>query len=249
LPAGIIVDAMMRSRSSSPWARSSYRPARDCCCVCVVTFATCGVTSGATGDGAIVFVTSVFTLTGAVACDGGVTTGAVAATGAGVGAGVGVGDGVGVTVTVGAGVGTGVGAGVGVGPGVTVLGGVECRTVTGVECPSTCAGALARCSVTSCAGATAGNGATTACGTVVTCGLGSGRARTMAGAVACCGTANDGVWPPPGPARKRGNAAAPATAPARRTAATTPFVIPLMVPTQSADYLTRKGYRQVGTRA
>lgn len=158
-----------------------------------------------------------------------------------VGAGVIVG--VGVAAGVAAGDGAGVmGVGVCAGGEVVGFGGAtRRRTATGFECPSTCWRETAAAAWTRSTGAD---------GTLMAaCGTCSGRARTIAGAAAPWGTAIGDVWLPPGPARKRGNAAAPATAPARRTAAMTPFVIPLMVPTSSAEYLTRKGYRQVGTRA
>lgn len=80
-------------------------------------------------------------------------------------------------------------------------------------------------------------------------GAGSVAAWTIAGAVPPGSIAKGGVWPPSGPARKRGNAAAPTTAPVSSTAATTPLVIALMVPTPNADGITRTRYRQVGTRA
>ena len=101
-------------------------------------------------------------------------------------------------------------------------------------------------------------GATAGCSTIgvttigvvrTMCRAGSAGARTMAGCAAAGGRAKEGVSPPPGPAKNRGNATAPATAPASKTAATTPRVIAIMVPTPDADGITRTRYRQVGTRA
>jgi hypothetical protein len=80
-------------------------------------------------------------------------------------------------------------------------------------------------------------------------GTGSAGACTIAGWDALGKTVNGGVWTPAGPAKSRGNAAAPATAPASNNPATTPLVIALMVPTPDADSITRTRYRQVGTRA
>ena len=82
-----------------------------------------------------------------------------------------------------------------------------------------------------------------------TCGAGSARARTMAGCTAALGRTKEGVSPPPGPAKNRGNADAPATAPASNTVTTTPRVIAIMFPTPDADGITQPRYRQVGTRA
>lgn len=81
------------------------------------------------------------------------------------------------------------------------------------------------------------------------CGVGSASARTMAGCAAADGKAKEGVSPPAGPAKNRGNATVPATAPASNTVTTTPRVIAIMVPTPDADGITRTRYRQVGTRA
>jgi hypothetical protein len=81
------------------------------------------------------------------------------------------------------------------------------------------------------------------------CGTGSAGACTIAGWDALGKTVNGGVWTPAGPAKSRGNAAAPTTAPASNNPATTPLVIALMVPTPSADGIPRTRYRQVGTRA
>ena len=81
------------------------------------------------------------------------------------------------------------------------------------------------------------------------CGTGSAGASTIAGWDALGKTVNGGVWTPAGPAKSRGNAAAPATAPASNSPATTPLVIALMVPTPDADSITRTRYRHVGTRA
>jgi hypothetical protein len=84
---------------------------------------------------------------------------------------------------------------------------------------------------------------------VTTTGAGSASARTMAGCAAAPGRTKEGVSPPPGPAKNRGNATVPATAPASNTVTATPRVIAIMFPTPDADGITRTRYRQVGTRA
>jgi hypothetical protein len=93
------------------------------------------------------------------------------------------------------------------------------------------------------------SGVTTTGAVGAKCGVGSTSARTMAGCAATDGRAKEGVSPPPGPARNRGNATVPATAPASNTATATPRVIAIMVPTPDADGITRTRYRQVGMRA
>ncbi len=73
-------------------------------------------------------------------------------------------------------------------------------------------------------------------------GVGRVAAWTSAGWIPAGKAAKDGVWPPEGPARNRGIAAAAATAPASKTAATIRS-IELMFPTPDADYITRTRYR------
>lgn len=81
-------------------------------------------------------------------------------------------------------------------------------------------------------------------------GAGSVWARTIAGGEAAGRTEkDDGVCVAAGPARKRGNAAAPATAPASNNPAKTPLVMVLMVPSFDADGIARTRYRQIRTRA
>ena len=128
------------------------------------------------------------------------------------------------------------GARVGVGAGVAVFagaGGVTRRMTIGRDFGRRDATAVTGCSASG----------------VTTIGAGSASARTMAGCAAADGRAKEGVSPPPGPAKNRGNAAAPATAPASNTVTTTPRVIAIMFPTPDADGITRTRYRQVGTRA
>jgi hypothetical protein len=146
------------------------------------------------------------------------------------------------------GIGVSAGAGAGVaGVGAAGAGGLTRRMTTGVVFGCTWAGAGAgRCTT----GATAGLATTGLAGSRRrTCGTGSARAWTIAGCDTAGTSASGGVWPPPGPARRRGNAAAPATAPASNKPATTPLVIALMVPTPDADSITPKRYRQGGARA
>lgn len=143
--------------------------------------------------------------------------------------------------TGGIGVSAGAGAG-GAGAGAAGAGGLTRWMTIGVVFGCTRAGAGAgRCTT----GATTGLAGSRR----RTCGTGSARAWTIAGCDTAGTSASGGVWPPPGPARRRGNAAAPATAPASNNPATTPLVIALMVPTPDADSITPKRYRQGGARA
>jgi hypothetical protein len=171
----------------------------------------------------------------------GTTVGAEAAAmlraggGAGAAAGIGVSDG--------AGTGAGVtGAGVS-GVGATGAGGTKRWMTIAFDPTCTRAGAgVARWTTGAIATRSAG-------GLRRTRGRGSAGAWTMAGCATAGTRAKLGVWPLPGPAKRRGNAAAPATAPASNSPTTTPLVIPIMVPTPDAESITRTGYRQVGTRA
>ena len=160
------------------------------------------------------------------------TTGAVACAGAGAAICTGAAS----TAATGAGVGAGVAR-----TGVAGFGGDARRTRTGRG-----GAAIFRAGRATPGGTTPTLGATALVGAP---GRGSGRARTIAGCAARGGSANVGVWTPPGPATNRGNAAAPTTAPASSRATKTPLVIALMLPTTNADNLTRKGYRHVETRA
>lgn len=111
--------------------------------------------------------------------------------------------------------------------------------------------------ITTGAGVATGRGSGTGAGRMTTTGgaatptwaCGSPAARTIEGWDGAGSTANDGVCGASDPAKKRGNAAAPATAPASNKPTNTPLVIALMLPALDADGITRTRYRLLGTRA
>lgn len=146
-----------------------------------------------------------------------------------------VGGGAGAASGIGVSDGTGAGAGAGV-AGVTGAGGTMRWTTSGFE--ATCAGA-ARWA----AGATT----TRTVGRLRrTRGRFSAGAWTMAGRAAAGTRAKPGIWPFPGPAKRRGKAAAPATALASNSPMTTPLVIPIMVSTPDAESIAERGIGRSG---